>query len=96
MKTWENHSLKNPAALLREWRVEEGVQGAEQVLYLMLLMMVLAYILKASLVTPTIPQKIELSANLSKNDTKWPINDQNWPKMAQSGPRMTQNGPKWP
>ena len=56
-----------------------------------------AYILKASLVTPTFPQKkFELSANLSKNASKWPKNGQKWPQMVQSGPNMTQNGPKWP
>jgi len=39
-----------------------------------------AYILKASIATPTIPQKIELSANLSKNATEWPKNGPKWPK----------------
>ena len=43
----------------------------------------IAYILKASLVTPTIPQK-----NLT-----FP---QICPKMQQNGPKMTQNDPKWP
>ena len=59
------------------------------------------YILKATPTTPTEPQKIELSANLSKNATKWPKNDPKWhkydpkwPKNAQNGPRMTPNGPK--
>ena len=52
-----------------------------------------AYILKASIGTPTILQK------------NWPFRKfvqkchkmaQKWPKMAQSGPNMTQNGPKRP
>ena len=44
-------------------------------------------------------KKIELSANLSKNATKWPKNGQKLPKMVQSGPnmaQMAQNYPKWP
>ena len=43
----------------------------------------LAYILKARIVTPTIPRK-----NLN-----FP---QICPKMPQNCPKMTQNGPKWP
>ena len=42
-----------------------------------------AYILKASLVTPTIPQK---KLNFS----------QSCPKMPQKGPKMAKNDPKWP
>ena len=41
-------------------------------------------------------RKFELSANLSKNATKWPKNGLKWPKMAQSGPKMTPNDPKFP
>ena len=55
-------------------------------------------------------RKFELSANLSKNATKWPKNDPKWtkvaqiwphmalewPNMIQSGPKLTQNGPKLP
>ena len=46
-------------------------------------------------------KKFELSANLSKNATKWPKmakNDQNMTQsdqnMTQNDPRMTRNGPK--
>ena len=59
-----------------------------------------AYILKASLVTPTIPQK---NMNFPKNCPKMPQNGPkmtpngpNMTQMAQNGPRMTQNDPKWP
>ena len=56
--------------------------------------MLYPYILKASSAAPMHcgsiamePQKeIELSANLSKNATKWPKND----------PKLAQNDPKWP
>ena len=41
------------------------------------------YILKARILTPTIPQK----------KLNFP---QICPKMPQNGPKMTQNGPKWP
>ena len=41
-------------------------------------------------------KKIEFSANLPKNATKWPKNGQKWPEITQSGPNMTPYGPKWP
>ena len=49
-----------------------------------------AYILKAKILTPTIPQK---NLNFPQICPKMP---KNGPKMTQSGPNMTQNGPKWP
>ena len=66
-----------------------------------------AYILKARILTPTIPQKKlnfpqicpkmpQNGPKMAKNDPKWPKVAQIWPKMAQNGPRMTQNDPKWP
>ena len=49
-----------------------------------------AYILKASLATPTIPQKNMKMAkngpNMTPNGLKWPKNDLKWPK---NGPNMT-------
>ena len=41
-------------------------------------------------------RKFELSANLSKNATKWPKMNQSGPNMTPYGPRMTQHDPKWP
>ena len=43
----------------------------------------IAYILKASPMTPTGRKKFELSANLSKYAMKWPKNDPKCPKVAQ-------------
>ena len=64
----------------------------------------LTYILKASLVTPTIPHK-NLSfpqicpkmprngPKITLNDPKWPKYDPKWHKKAQEWPK---NDPKWP
>ena len=38
-------------------------------------------------------KKFELSANLSKNATKWP---KNGPKKTQNGAKWTKYDPKWP
>ena len=47
------------------------------------------YILEASPSTPNgATKKFELSANLSKNATKWPKNDPKWPK---NDPRLFRN-----
>ena len=55
-----------------------------------------AYILKASIGTPTIPQKNwtfrKCVQKCHKMAQKWP----KWPNKAQSGPNITPNGPKWP
>ena len=63
------------------------------------------YILKARIVTPTIPQtnlnfpqicpKMQQNGpKMAKNDPKWPKVAQIWPKMALEWPKMIQNGPK--
>ena len=70
----------------------------------------IAYILKASPMTPTGPKKIwtflkfvqrcrkmaQKWPKMTQNAPKWPKYDPKWPKMVQHGPRMTQNDPKWP
>ena len=58
---------------------------------MMMIMMILPIHSKSEDLDPNDPaKKIEPSANLSENATKWPKNGH------KRGPNMTPNGPKWP
>ena len=59
-----------------------------------------AYILKARILTPTIPQKNlnfpQICPKMPQNGPKMAKNDPKWPKAAQMWPNMAPNGPKCP